>query len=185
MTKPDLSHAAQRHTILPRQLPGLTRFDYQRTQGWLARYYAVRQVVHQRLFSDSRYAWDPVRSRAAACRWLLAYSATTAPRPRFRNVARSNTGLVGICRRWKRERSGRRVLVYDVSYQRDGKRCTKTFRVNHYSSQRAALAFAVTFRRCCEEAMTLERLRALQQVWEQESMQVLQERSGDVADARP
>ena len=33
--------------------------------------------------------------------------------------------------------------------------------------------------------MTLERLRALQQVWEQESMQVLQERSGDVADARP
>ena len=162
-------------------IPGLTRVDYTRSTGWLARYYAIRQVVHQRLFSDSRYGYDPARSRAAACRWLLACSATTAPRPRFRRVARSNTGTVGICRRVKRERSGAQVLVYDVSYQREGRRHAKIFRVHRYPSQRAALSAAITFRWDREQDMNAERLQSLRQRWEQERTQGLQERSGDAA----
>ena len=71
MTKPGLSHPTQPYPLLPRQLPGLSRVDGTPGIGWLARYYAVRQVVHQRLFSDSRYGADPTRSRTAACRWLL------------------------------------------------------------------------------------------------------------------
>ena len=168
MTKPDLPHATQQHPILPRQLPGLTRFDYARSAGWLARYYAIGQV-HQRLFSDSRYGYDPARSRAAACCWLLAQSATTAPRPRFRSVARSNTGSVGICRRLKLERSGARVLVYDVSYQRDGRHHTKLFLVHHYPSESAALLAARTFRRVCEREMQGARVQALRQAWAQTS----------------
>ena len=159
------------HAMAEPPIPGLTRFDYARSTGWLARYYAIGQV-HPRLFSDSLYGYDPACSRAAACRWLLTCSATTAPRPRFRSVARSNTGAVGICRRLKRERSGARALVYDVSYQREGRRHAKTFRVHHYPSQHAALSAALTFRWEREQDMNAERLQALQQRWEQESTQV-------------
>ena len=183
MTKPGLSHATQQHTILSSQLPGLTRFDYQRAQGWLARYYAIGQV-HQRLFSDSRYGYDPARSRAAACRWLLALSQQEPLRPSFRTrpSSRNSTGAVGICLRLKKERSGVGVLVYDVSYQRQGRRATKTFRVHRYHAQHAALDAARTFRRVCEQAMNAERLLALRQRWEQKSTHVLQEGSGNAAD---
>ena len=61
MTKPGLSHATQQHPMTP----GLTRFDYQRSHGWFARYY-TRDGVTQKLFSDSRYGYDDERSRAAA-----------------------------------------------------------------------------------------------------------------------
>ena len=166
MTKPGLSHATQPRPILPRQLPGLSRVDAAPGTGWLARYYAIGQV-HQQLFSDSRYGYNPARSRAAACCWLLACSETIAPRPRFRSIARSNTGLVGICRRVKRERSGAQVLVYDVSYQREGKRCAKIFRVHHYASESAALLAATAFRRVCEREMQGARIHALRQAWAQ------------------
>ena len=154
------------HATVEPPIPGLTRFDYARSAGWLARYYAVGQV-HQRLFSDSRYGYDPTRSRTAACRWLLAQSATTAPRPRFQSVARSNTGFVGICRRLKRERSRVPVLVYDVNFQREGCRCSRIFRVHHYGSESAALLAAMTFRHICEREMQVARMQALRQAWAQ------------------
>ena len=149
-------------------IPGLTRFDYARSAGWLARYYASGQV-HQRLFSDSRYAYDLARSRAAACRWLLTQSYFAPPRPRFRTrpSRRNRTGYVGICRRWKQERSRVPVLVYDVNFQREGKRCAKIFRVHHYPSQRAALSAAITFRRDREREMRGVRIQALRQAWVQ------------------
>ena len=164
-------------------IPGLTRFEYARSAGWLVRYYAIGQV-HQRLFSDSRYGYDPAHSRTAACRWLLALSQQEPLRPSFRTrlSRRNRTGSVGICRRLKLERSGVGVLVYDVSYQRQGRRATKTFRVHRYHAQHAALSAAITFRGICEQAMNAERLRNAQQIWEKQSTHGLQERSGNAAD---
>ena len=140
---------------------GITRYDYETCAGWLARFYAEGRVV-QHLVSDSYYDDDEARSYAAAQSWLLAQLATTEPRPRFR---RRHVSPSGICRRFKQERSGRRVLVYDVSYRLDGRRRTRTFRVHLFHSETQAFYAACRFRRAMEHSMQEERTARLWQTW--------------------
>ena len=139
----------------------ITRYDYGTCAGWLARFYAEDRVI-QHLVSDSHYGYDTGRAHAAAQAWLLVHLAITAPRPRFR---RRPAVPAGICRRLKRERRGRHVLVYDVSYQLDGRRRTRTFRVHHFPSETQAREAAIRFRRHMEDAMQEERVARLRQTW--------------------
>lgn len=147
-------------------LPWLTRYEYCRTCGWLARYYTPTGV-HQKLFSDSRYGYDPARAEHAARRWLTKYACAVPMRPRTRRRphATNKTGRVGVCVRHKRERSGARILVYDVSYRLKGTRRTRTFRVHHYASAHEAFQAAAMFRHHMEGAMLAERRQALLARW--------------------
>lgn len=140
---------------------GITRYDYETCAGWLGRFYTEGRVM-QHLFSDSHYGHDKGRSHAAAQSWLLAQLATTEPRPRFR---RRRASPAGICQRYKQERRGRRILVYDVSYQLQGRRRTRSFRVHLFHSETQALYAACRFRRTMEDAMQCERTAALWQAW--------------------
>jgi len=148
-------------------IPGITRYAYQRGTGWLARFYTVDRV-HTKLFSDSRYGFDPARSLAAAQHHLAALAATLEPRPRYRRSPsrRPGGGRVGICLRQKRERNGQAFWVYDVSYRQQGRRRTRTFRVGLYPSQQAAFTAAQAFRQAAERAMQRERRAQLRQQWE-------------------
>lgn len=150
---------------------GITRFEYCRTQGWLARYYA-RGMVVQRLFSDSRYGYEEDRSRAAARAFLLSCATGIEPRPRFRHrqlrTAHTPSGRVGVCLVTKRERSGTRVRMWSVNYVAGGRRRTKTFRIHHYVSDGEAFLAAVAFRHTQELAMQHERRACLQRLWAQE-----------------
>ena len=142
---------------------GITRFEYRRTQGWLARYYA-RGTTIQRLFSDSRYRYDEERSRAAAQAFLLDCSKAIEPRSRFRQrrTARTTSGRVGVCLVTKRERSGAHVRMWSVNYVARGQRKTKTFRTHHFTSEAEAVQVAVVFRQTQERAMQRERQAWLQ-----------------------
>ena len=86
---------------------GITRFEYKRTQGWLARYYARGRVV-QRLFSDSHYGDDAGRAHGAAKAFLARCADAIEPCPHFHQhpTARNESGRVGVCLVTKRERSG-------------------------------------------------------------------------------
>src|SRR5712691_1621765 len=115
---------------------GISRFDYNRSHGYLARYYTQEGVI-QRLFSDSDY--DGVEStngaKVAAQRWLAHLARTVEPRQKFRQASKlTKTGQVGVCLTYARGRTGRKYWLYSVSYRINGKRHTKTFRVHHYPS---------------------------------------------------
>lgn len=140
-------------------IKNISRYDYNSSCGWLARYHA-RDCVIACLFSDSRYAYDPARSQAAARRWLCGLAQTVTPRMRYRPGR-------GICLRLKRERGRQDVLVYDVSYQQDGVRKTRTFRVHHFATQQAALETVVVFREQMEQVMQAEHMAQLQRQWQE------------------
>ena len=149
---------------------GISRFDYNRSYGYLARYYTQEGVI-QRLFSDSRYygVESTDGARVAAQRWLADLARTVEPRPRFRQTSkRTKTGQVGVCLTYARGRTGKKYWLYSVSYRLDGKRHTKTFRVHHYPSKRAAFEAAVAFRQAMERQMQCERQQDLQRLFEGE-----------------
>ena len=137
-------------------IPQISRFEYGDSCGWLARYYASNSVL-TRLFSDSRYGYDPAQSQVAACRWLAILAQTVPPRVRYRPGK-------GICLRWKRERKIS-VLVYDVNFVVSGRRKTTTFRVHHYVTQQAAREAAQAYRRQMEQRMQAERVAILRRQW--------------------
>lgn len=148
---------------------GITRFEYHRTRGWLARYYARGRVV-QRLFSDSRCGYDEQRSCGAARAFLAQCARDVEPRQRFRQrpTRRTTSGRVGVCLVTKRERSGASVRLWSVNYVAGGRRRTKTFRIHHYASEGEAFLAAVAFRHTQELAMQHERRACLQRLWAQE-----------------
>lgn len=137
---------------------GISRYEYKRSRGWLARYYTAAGTLSQQLFSDSRYGCSEVRSNAAAKRWLAAQACLHAPRMRIQSGR-------GICLRHKKERNHRSVLVFDVSYTVGGRRKTKSFRVHHYPSQSAAYYAALTFRQYAERYMREEAHRHRQAMY--------------------
>ena len=149
-----------------RHTHGITRFEYRRTQAWLARYYARGKVI-QRLFSDSHYGYDEDRSHVAAQAFLAQCANDIEPRPRFRQgySSRTNSGRVGVCLVTKRERSGEYVQMWSVNYMTGRKRRTKTFRIHHYASKEKALQVAVIFRQTQELAMQRERREGLRRLW--------------------
>ena len=144
---------------------GLTRYVYQYTCGWLARYYSQRGPI-QKLFSDSRYAYDPEASRQAAAAWLLRIASATPPVSRHASgrSPRNTTGYVGISLTEKVERNGASFWVYQVSWAESGRRRAKSFRIHLFPSRRAALEAARAFREERERQMDWERARHLQQV---------------------
>ena len=145
---------------------GITRFEYHRTQGWLARYYA-RDWVIQRFFSDSHYGYDGDRSHAAAQVFLAQCAHDIEPRPRFhqRRTVRTRSGRVGVCLVTKRERSGAHVRMWSVNYVAGGQRKNKTFRVHHFASETEAFLVAMAFRQAKEWVMQHERQEYLKGLW--------------------
>ena len=149
---------------------GITRFEYHRTCGWLARYYALGCVI-QRLFSDSRYGYDEERSHAAAKAFLRECATNFPPRPHFRTnrTARARPERhIGVCLVTKRERSGAHVRMWSVNYVVGGQRKTKTFRLHHFPSVFQAYQTAVLFRQAQELAMYRERHEGLKRLWAEE-----------------
>ena len=146
---------------------GITRFEYQKGMGYLARYYA-HDRVKQKLFSDSRYGYDPQRALNAAQRWLHTCAHDYEPRPHFRQRSlRTQTGRVGVCLRQKRERNGATFSVYDVNYTVQGRRRTHSFRVHLFPSQKTAFQAACIYREARERDMQRERRQTLRRQWQE------------------
>lgn len=139
-------------------LPGITRYDYNGAHGWLARYYPPGRTL-SKLFSDSRYAWDPARSYAAACRWLAAMTTQYPLRARFK--AGRGISLYPL-----RERNGAVFWVYSVNWTLKGTRKTTKFRCHLFPSWEEARLAAERFRAAKEQAMQQERLATLRRQWE-------------------
>jgi hypothetical protein len=142
-----------------RVMIGISRFEYGRSCGWLARYETESGRLFQKLFSDSRYQWCEKSSHKAAKEWLAEQAHTHAPKTRIKSGR-------GICFRLKKEKSGHRTPVFDVSYTEDGRRKTKSFRIGHYPSQQAAYNDALTFRYHMEHRMRHERWRLRQTLYD-------------------
>ncbi len=100
---------------------GVIRIDSASTHGWQVRVYRHGKT-YSRLFSDRKYADRQAAFEAAeAYRKELEEEVAAmpegAPRRRLIRHNRNNaTGVVGISRTFKRDRSGKRHEVYAVSW---------------------------------------------------------------------
>lgn len=129
----------------------LTRMAYARTSGWWVRFFAGRQCLASKLFSDIKCGGSR-KALALARQWRdeneSRFVAVRPGRPAFhRNDRRNNTKNVGVTLGILPLRTGSARYEWRAKWSADGKKRSRSFSVNKYGYE-AAYRLAVEHR--CE-----------------------------------
>ena len=154
-------------SIHPSEWRGISRVDHKHTHGWLARVYLSHKRTVAKLFSDKKLGGREAALEQARL-WRNNYPIADEDRPnptppRFlRTIPKNNkTGRIGVSRSFKRSRSGKRQLCFQVCWVPERYHAkNKTFYVHQYESEEKAFEAACEFRTQMERE--LEQLEARQ-----------------------
>jgi hypothetical protein len=132
-------------------MKGISRIDSGSTHGWFVRVYREGET-HSKMFSDGKYGGKRAAQKAAR-EYREDYERLhprryDATRIRLKPQRNNTTGIVGVSETHKRQRNGKEVPCFSISWRPRRKVVrTKCFYHHHFDSREAALEAAAEFRR--------------------------------------
>jgi len=151
------------------KMKGISRIDSKATHGWFVRIYMRNRKVASKLFSDRKCGGrEDALKKAIAFRDSYPVPEHLRPiRSQIRYLTdppRNNkTGVVGVCRTFKRSSSGKgkKLPCFSVSWNPRPKHPkSKSFYISQYNSEEEAFQAAVRFRKEKEAEIDQQKIKS-------------------------